>query len=84
MKYEVIWKSTAIAELAEIWNRADDRAAMTEAADELDESLQSQPFEVGESRFDNFRIAFQEPIGIIFEVIESKQQVFVLRVWAVD
>jgi len=43
MKYTVIWKPDAHAELASIWNASTNRQAVTDAADKIDQFLTSSP-----------------------------------------
>jgi len=80
--FTVVWKPTATDELAEIWLNAQDRAAVTASANQIDRSLRSDPATVGESRSGNRRIVFVPPLGVDFEVHELDRRVDVLRVWA--
>ena len=50
MRFTVIWRPSAEQKLAEIWTDADDRQAITDAADAIDVLLRTRPTEVGESR----------------------------------
>jgi hypothetical protein len=49
MTFTVIWKPKAELALAELWNSAQDRQAVTESADAMDSLLRTSPLEVGES-----------------------------------
>ena len=81
MRYQVFWTEAAEAELASIWVAADDRHAVSQAADGLDRELRMAPNQVGESRSGNRRIAHWLPLGISFEVCEEDRQVSVVAVW---
>ena len=50
MSFQVHWVSEAEEELAAIWLGAGDRNAVTEAAHRIDQTLQTNPEEAGESR----------------------------------
>jgi plasmid stabilization system protein ParE len=80
MKYTVVWQPTAESMLADIWNNAPDRNAVAAAADRIDTLLERDPLGQGESRIDPFRIMFEPPLVVDYEVREPKRQVLVLRV----
>jgi hypothetical protein len=69
--------------LADIWIRADDRNAVAQAADALDNALARDPSTQGESRQPGVRVTFAEPLGINFEVNHDDRQVRVLAVWRI-
>jgi hypothetical protein len=81
MRYQVHWVSEAEAELAAIWLRAGDRNAVTRAADNIDQMLQANPQEVGESRAEERRILLEPPLGVTFTVSPLDRTVLVLAVW---
>ncbi len=68
MIFTVVWKPTATSELADIWLNAEERAAVTAAAHQIDSSLRTDPFAQGESRSGNRRILFIPPLGIDYEI----------------
>ncbi len=80
MSYTVIWKPAAEAELATMWSVAADRAAITQAADEIDRLLRSSPHTQGESRSGTVRIMFVAPLVVYCDVAEQDRVVSVLRV----
>lgn len=82
--FQVEWVEGALADLAAIWMHADRemRAEVTAASNLIDRQLRECPFEQGESREDNCRIHFVDPLAITFEVEEGPQRVWVLKVWA--
>jgi hypothetical protein len=81
VKYTVVWTPDAERELAEVWNDAADRAAITDAANILDRELARNPTKVGESRPSGLRIAHCLPLGIRFAVSENDGLVRVVAVW---
>jgi plasmid stabilization system protein ParE len=83
MIYTVVWTPVAEQELAAIWNSANDRAAVSTAANEIDLFLARKPRLCGESRGAAFRVTFAGPLGVEYEVFEDDRQVHVLTVWQV-
>lgn len=81
MKYTVLWSPSAKAELARLWNEASDRAAIAASADLMDAALAVDPLESGESREDDFRIMFAQPLAIEFELKPDDRRVKVVAVW---
>lgn len=81
MSYTVTWKPSAISRLAELWEEASDRHAITEAADTIDALLHKSPTEVGESRQENTRFLFVSPLAIYFDVFPADHKVSVWAVW---
>ena len=80
--YTVRWKRTALDRLAELWLEATDRSAVTVAVDEIDRILAADPHGAGESRSESTRILFVAPVGVFFDVDDSRQGVDVLKVWS--
>ena len=66
---DVFWAPRALNDLTALWldGDAELRAMITEAAAEIDSLLSIAPEEVGESRYDNRRIAFVGRLGSFFE-----------------
>ena len=81
MSYRVVWRPIAEESLAEIWLTARDRQTIEAAADQINDDLSEHPLDVGESRFSNVRVAFLGTLGILFEILESEQEVQVLDIW---
>jgi hypothetical protein len=81
MKYTVVWLPSAERDLTDLWLNAPDLPVVSDAADELDAQLARSPEDLGESRFENVRMAFAGPLGILFEVQDADKLVRVLRVW---
>jgi hypothetical protein len=53
-------------------------------ADRLETLLADDPLNVGESRQDLSRIAFEKPLGIIFDVSPEDRLVTVLKFWSIE
>jgi 2-methylcitrate dehydratase PrpD len=80
MKYTVVWKSSAIADLAKIWAAALDRSAVTSASDAIDEKLRFDPVLRGETYRERVRVMIAEPLIITYRVNEGDRIVRVLTV----
>lgn len=81
MTYTVEWLPAAEQDLADLWNNAPDRGAVTAAANALDDILAYDPLSAGEGREGDRRILFVEPLAILYEVDAANQHVTVLDVW---
>jgi hypothetical protein len=68
MKYTVVWKPDAEAELVWMWTHANDRNAVTAAANRIDQLLGSNPDQQGESRTEATRVFFVDPLGVFYHV----------------
>ena len=81
MKYTVLWKPAAEQRLATLWNNAENRNSISDAANTIDRLLQRDAAEIGESRQENIRILLIPPLGVLFRVEELDRLVNVLAVW---
>lgn len=81
MKYTVVWKPKAEQQLADLWNQASDRNAITKAANLIDHVLTRDPHSQGESRWNSYRIMFAPPLAVYFDVSEADKLVVVVKVW---
>jgi len=81
MRFTVIWRSSAEQKLATIWNDADDRQTITDAANAIDALLRTEPTEVGESRVANIRILTVAPLSVYYDVHDNDRLVAVWAVW---
>ena len=63
MKYTVVCSVAADGELAAIWIAAEDRKAVSDAANDIDKGLTESPFDHGESREGLLRILFVAPLA---------------------
>lgn len=84
MRYVVTWQEKAEQELSTIWIASHDRGAVSRASSEIDKHLIFEPLQYGESRSSSVhRVAFEEPLGVEFKVIEDDKRVVVMAVFAV-
>lgn len=81
MKFTVIWRPSAEAELALIWTESADRSAVTRAANRIDTLLSSNAADAGESRDGGERIIFEKPLAVLVEVSEEDCRANVLHVY---
>ena len=68
MKYSVVWKPFAEYQLADIWLRAADQQAVTNASDAIDRQLSQDPERLGEADKHGWRIVAVPPLVAPFEV----------------
>jgi hypothetical protein len=80
MTYTVTWKPSLKQELANIWLAADDKRAVTEAADAIDKLLHVAPHSVGESRSGATRVIIIRPLAAAYEVFDDDRRVDVLAI----
>jgi hypothetical protein len=80
VSYAVIWQPTAESMLADIWIHAVDRNAVTVAANQIDVRLANDPFNEGESREEPFRILFESPLVVDYQIVADAKEVRVLLV----
>ncbi len=81
--YRVEWLQSALDELAALWALADSalRQAITAASHQIDQQLQHDPDQQGESRPNGRRILFVPPLGVAYRVEAHRSTVVVLHVW---
>jgi len=77
MIWTVVWFDSAQNHLADLWMQAPDRAAVSAAANAMDQSLRRDPYQNSESRIGNNRIMFAPPLGISFDISEEDRLVTV-------
>ena len=81
MRFTVSWTPTAQQNLAAVWMAADDKAAITSAANTIDVLLAADPESRGELRFDTVRSLSVPPLGVDYEIVEADRIVYVLTAW---
>ncbi|MFM9959837.1 MAG: hypothetical protein ACKV2Q_01265 [Planctomycetaceae bacterium] len=81
MKFTVVWLARAEHELAELWEASPDRAAVSRAANRIEQTLARLPYQAGEERPDGRRVLFDKPLGILFRVFLDDRLVRVTTVW---
>ena len=72
MNYRVRWRTAAKRQLADIWVRASDRAAVTAVSDSVDLILARNPHAQGESRSGNRRVWIVEPLVLFYDVDDKR------------
>lgn len=82
MTYTVIWRGFLLARLAELYVAASDlqRQAMADGVEQFNDRLAADPFEVGESRDDDLRVAFPPLLCVYFQVDKVRRIVRVATV----
>jgi hypothetical protein len=84
MSFTIRYLPDAEQELAALWMDSRKRDAVTKAAHRIDQQLQQDPEQLGESRPQDCRIYFDAPLAILFRVLVSSQLVEVVHVWEFD
>ena len=81
--FSIYRNQSALVPLNEVWEQADAplREAILQASHRIDQHLQTDPQEQGESRDGTTRILFDAPLAVTFEVDEPKRLVRILRAW---
>ena len=80
MKYSVVWIPDAETQLTRIWLESRDHQAIAEACEQIEQSLATKPLNAGESRFEDRRIVFADPLAVTFSVSQVDRLVRVLSV----
>ncbi len=76
MRYAVSWGSTAIDDLADIWNNAPDQQAVADAADEIERLLRRSPLSSGIPSGPFHRLTIS-PLDVLYEVSPDDMRVHV-------
>lgn len=79
--FRVSWSRRAINQLAAIWTNATDRNAVAAASHAIDQALENDPENEGESRPNNRRVTYALPLGVRFRVDAAQRRVRVLVCW---
>ncbi len=82
MIYTVTWTDAAIAALADLWNQATDKAAVSAASNEIDKELRVDAHRKGHASEDG-RVFIIHPLMVVFAVDAGDCMVRVLQVWRV-
>lgn len=80
MKFTVVWHDEALAALGDIWLKASDRTAITEAAFEIDRLLKFSPRQIGRPVGDKLGALRVRPLEILFRVSDADRLVEVVFV----
>ena len=87
MRYMVLWKPAAERALATAWMEARDRSAVTDAAHQIDEVLQSFRDFIPSladdaeetSSTELTRILIVGPLAVVYEIVEQDRTIWVLN-----
>ena len=80
MKFTVNWTAKAEEALARYWLAARDRISIDEAIVVIEHELATNPMNVGESRFGNFRVMTIEPMFVVFSVWPDDRLVKIVQI----
>ena len=80
MKFTVCWTQLAENDLADIWLKSFDRAAVTDAANRIDRILEQEAANAGAIRRDGNRHLIVPPLVVTFDVSPDDRNVTVNRV----
>lgn len=80
MPYRVFWSPEAERFLEQLLTKAAEPESLVAAARKVDRYLITDPQRFGESRYDNVRIGFEQPLAVQFEVLEDVRTVIVFHV----
>ena len=76
----VVWKASALDQLAEVWLQAADRQAVTTATAQVDNLLGVDPLGCGADLREGLRVVEIQPLRVIFAVQDEDRLVEVARV----
>jgi hypothetical protein len=80
--FTVRWEEQAVNELTTLWVNAtsEERKKITACSHKVDQLLQANASDEGESRVDDQRLLFVLPLAVVFKVEEDGHTVSVLQV----
>jgi plasmid stabilization system protein ParE len=76
----VVWSTTALDQLAELWMDSADREAVTAAAADVDRNLAGNPEAKGEAVHEGLRAFETLPLYVLYSASEPDRLVRVVRV----
>lgn len=79
MRYAVVWRDTALQQLAAIWMASTDREAVNSAVDEIDAELANDPDQKGEDYFGD-RYVLNPVLWTLYHTYSDDLTVHVLQV----
>lgn len=84
MNYRVFWTPDAEASLEKLFRESEAPRELAAVAQEINRNLTTDPFHFGESRLQSVRVAFVQPLGVQFDVLDDVHTVIVDAVWRID
>jgi hypothetical protein len=81
MNYRILWAPDVEDYFDKILAKAnaEERAKLAEAARVINQRLVDDPFNFGESRFEDVRIGFEPPLTVLFQVMPDVRTVIVFN-----
>jgi hypothetical protein len=83
VKYRVSWDPDAFRDLLRQWNAAGRPDAATRAFEAIENELNTDADQCGESREGIQRILLVPPIGVIFEARQDVGEAFIIDAWLI-
>ena len=80
MKYMVTWLPSALNDLADIWNHALDRQAVTDAANRIEQALEKNADQKGQIHYGIRRIYVDAPLAVVFTPYPDDCRGFVIQI----
>ena len=80
MRHTVTYLSEAQNELADIWNRARNKQAVSTAANRIDRELKNDPEEKADWLYGDW-LYVEPPLAVVFRIIEEDRKVEITQVW---
>jgi hypothetical protein len=80
MRYVVDWEDPALDEVADLWTRAVNRQAVSDAVNRVDGLLTYDPETRGVDFYGD-RLLVEPPLHVVFRVIADNRRVVVIHVW---
>lgn len=84
MRYTVVWRPSALDELAQLWNQAPDKGAVTMAANTIDRELRMNAHRKGQVLTSGEQIYYLPPLGVFFTVEPDDCMVTVLKAFRIS
>jgi len=80
MRFTVIWSLVPQNQLAELWVNAANRNAVTQAAHQIDQILQTDPEQQGVPFYGDYLLVVP-PLRVVYRVNADDAQVVIEMVW---
>jgi hypothetical protein len=80
MRYTVVWRETALQQLAQIWLASADRNAITQAAATVDRELTNDPETKGDDYYGDRTLVLSPVMWVLFTVRADDRIADVLQV----
>ena len=79
MTHAVVWRETALQQLARVWMDSDDRRGVNREVDDIDRTLSTDPDQKGDDYFGDRYILLPQ-MWALFRIEAEQKQVVVLQV----